>query len=84
MIDYKDNDPDKKPINIYIGEEEWCNYSFENKVRLLYRLKQSLSPLAKETEKSLSMLVEKEKNEREIDYEATYQNIYGDVSEWPE
>lgn len=80
MIDYEDND--QKPVHVFIGEEEWANYSFENKVRLLYRLRQSKTVLAQHLVKSLSLLVEEEQQQREIDYEATYKKIYEDVSEW--
>lgn len=84
MIDYIENDnSDKSPINVYIGEEEWANYSFQNKVRLLYRLRQSDSALAKDIVKSISILVEEEQSQREIDYEATIKQCE-DVSEWPE
>lgn len=84
MIDYIENDnSDKPPVNVYIGEEEWTNYSFQNKVRLLYRLRNSDNVLAKELVKSISLLVEEEQKMREIDYEATLKQCE-DVSEWPE
>ena len=48
MIEYiENNNSDKPQVNIYIGEDEWANYSFQNKVRLLYRLKNSDNLLAK-------------------------------------
>lgn len=84
MIDYIENDNSDKPsVNVYIGEEEWANYSFQNKVRLLYRLRNSDNVLAKELVKSISLLVEEEQKMREIDYEATLKQCE-DVSEWPE
>lgn len=84
MIDYLDNNqPDKSPINVIIGEQEWADYSFQNKVRLLYRLKQSESSLAKTMVNSISILVEEEQNKNEIDYDATLRQLK-DVSEWPE
>ncbi|MES9681732.1 hypothetical protein ABWK22_02205 [Gottfriedia acidiceleris] len=83
MIDYIENDPDKQPVSVYIGEEEWANYSFQNKVRLLYRLRQIDSGLAKQVVKKVSLLIEEEQNQREIDYEATLKQCE-DVSEWPE
>jgi len=80
MIEYIENEhPQQKPVNVFIGVEEWANYSFENKVRLLYRLRGSKTVLAKELEKSISLLVEEEQRERQIDYEATLRKAEEDV-----
>lgn len=76
MIDYIENDPpNKTPIHVFIGEEEWKNYSFQNKVRLLYRLRQSDNALAKDLVKAIELLVEEEQSQREIDYDATISRI---------
>ncbi|UOE58239.1 hypothetical protein IRB79_27335 (plasmid) [Cytobacillus oceanisediminis] len=58
-------------MNIYIGEAEWNEFSFENKMKLLYRLRQSQSELARQMEPCISLMVEEERNRQEIDIEAT-------------
>lgn len=68
--------PSRKPVNIYIGEKEWRNYSLQNKIRLLYRLRQSSTDIARALEPALSLLIQEEQNRLEIDYEATYQKFY--------
>ncbi len=76
MIHYDDDlTPPKNIFHIFIGDEEWKNYSYENKIRLLYRLRQSESFLAKELCKPISLLVEEEQLNREIDFEATLKKI---------
>ncbi|AXK21616.1 hypothetical protein ACW4EZ_30180 (plasmid) [Bacillus toyonensis] len=82
MIEYiENNNSDKPQVNIYIGEDEWANYSFQNKVRLLYRLKNSDNLLAKQLVKSISSLIEEEQKMSEIDYEATVKQCE-DTIEW--
>lgn len=80
MIYPSDNTSHEKPVHIYIGEEEWKHYSFQNKVRLLYRIKQSSSTLAKEMAQSITLLIEEEQKKNEIDYEATIKKYYKDVN----
>ncbi|MEX3713393.1 hypothetical protein ABFV99_13395 [Cytobacillus horneckiae] len=75
MTPYKNREqPPKNTVNVYIGEEEWQNYSYENKLRLLYRLKHSESLLSLGFE-PLVTLIEEEQREKEIDYDATLKNI---------
>ena len=84
MIDYKDNGGQRgHPINIWIGEEEWHKYSMQNKVRLLYRLRESDTPLAQLMAKSISQLVEEEQRHYQIDYDATIKRCE-DVRPWQE
>lgn len=84
MIDYMDNDAqNESPINVYIGEEEWQNYSFQNKVRLLYRLRQSDIPLAQLMAEPLGMMIDYEQKQHQIDIEATIKRCE-DVSKWPD
>lgn len=76
MTHFENRDhPPKNTFNVFIGEEEWTDYSYESKLMLLYRLRQSKSELARVIEKPLSLLIEEEKNDREIDYEATLKQI---------
>ncbi|MFE4029312.1 hypothetical protein ACFX4N_24480 [Priestia sp. YIM B13551] len=83
MTNYTNEYPEQN-VHVFIGNEEWATFSFENKVRLLYRLRQCETLLARELEKTISLLVEEEQKEREIDYEATLKRAEEDVSEWPE
>lgn len=71
MIESAGNIPFEQPFNVHIGAEEWAEYSFQNKVRLLYRLKQSKTQIAQELVKTVSLLVEEEQRQLEIDYDAT-------------
>lgn len=76
MIDYiDDGGSSKSTINVYIGDEEWNAYSYQNKLRFLYRLRQSQSPLAKSMEKSIGLLIEEERASREVDIAATLKQI---------
>lgn len=68
----------EESIKVEIGEEEWDNFPYENKVRLLYRLKQSRHKLAQDIAKAVEHLVEEEKLQKEIDYDRTFQHYYGD------
>lgn len=77
---YPEHMSHEKPFHIYIGEEEWKQYSFQNKVRLLYRIRQSSSTLAKELARSITLLIEDEQKKNEIDYEATLKKYYKDVN----
>lgn len=71
MTKYFEDDSKDQAIQVHIGEQEWSEYSLEKKIRLLYRLRHCDTALTNQLEKSLSLLVEKEQEEREIDYEAT-------------
>lgn len=84
MIDYFDNEgQEETPINVYIGEEEWRNYSFQNKVRLLYRLRESDVPLAQLMAKPLSLMIAEEQKNQVVDVEATIRRNK-EVKEWPD
>jgi len=75
LTKYPDNEDQ---VCFHITDEEWDQFPFESKILLLYRLKNSKHEGMKQLLDSVGQVIEHEKLEREIDYEATYKKIYGE------
>lgn len=76
MLDYiEENDHSKSAIEIYIGDAEWASWSYLDKVRLLYLLKQNKSELAQYMADRLGPLIEEERRANTVDIDATLKHI---------
>lgn len=76
MLDYIEEDGhNKSDIDIHIGDEEWAKCGYQDKLRLLYLLKQNRTELAQFMAKRLAPLIEEERRLNTIDIEATLKHI---------
>lgn len=77
LVSSGNSDPEKR-LQVFIGQKEWDNYSYEDKLRLLYLLQQSNTSLANSLKEPIENLVEKERKENEIDLKKTFETCYKD------
>lgn len=78
MTDFEQYNNREESFKVEIGKEEWEAFSYKDKVRLLYRLRQSQHQLANQIANAVDLLLEEERLQNEIDYEATFKSYYGD------